>query len=67
MVAVSRPGQAVDRPAHEWHRRTRLFDHEIEIGRSVPANWDDYLVETWAQRKARLARERYERERGWRP
>lgn len=47
----------VDRPAHEWRTRTRLFDHEIELGRSVPADWNLYLVETWAQRKARRARE----------
>lgn len=34
-----------------------LWPHEIEPGRSVPNNWDKHLVETWADRKARRARE----------
>lgn len=63
---MSRAGQTVDRPAAEWHRRTKLFPHEIELGRSVPADWDDYLFESWAQRKARLELERWERAQGMR-
>ncbi|MDR3514054.1 MAG: hypothetical protein P4L73_20655 [Caulobacteraceae bacterium] len=38
--------------------RHGVLPHEIEPGRGVPANWDKALVETWAQRKARLARQR---------
>lgn len=36
-------------PIHPW---------EIDAGRAVPNNWDERaLTETWAQRKARRARE----------
>lgn len=60
---MKRDPHQVDRPAQEWGGRTKLFDHEVELGRSVPADWNLYLVETWAQRKARLARERAEQRR----
>ena len=35
-----------------------LWPHEIEPGRSVPADWNKALTETWAERKARRAAER---------
>lgn len=48
-----------------WTGRARLTAHpdrlqpgEIEPGRRVVDNWDLYLVEPWAERKARRARER---------
>jgi len=35
-----------------------LHSYLIEVGRSVPNNWDRELFESWADRKARLAQER---------
>lgn len=35
-----------------------IWPHEIEPGRSVVADWDAELRETWAERKARRQRER---------
>lgn len=34
-----------------------VHPHEIEPGRSVPADWNKHLFEPWADRKARLAAE----------
>ena len=35
-----------------------LHDYEIDVGYSVPADWNTFLVEPWAERKARRAAER---------
>lgn len=43
--------------------RHELKSHEIEPGRGVMNDWDRELFEPWAQRKARLARERSAGER----
>ncbi len=53
--------RATPRPGHD------CLQHEIEPGRAVPNNWDRWLTETWAERKARRAAEKAavnERERG---
>ena len=36
-------------------RGQRLHEYEIDVGQSVMNDWDKVLVETWEERKARLA------------
>jgi hypothetical protein len=53
VTAVRRLGLPSPRPPNGG-----IWPHEIEEGRSVVNDWAKELFETWAQRKARLARER---------
>lgn len=57
MPLITRRGTVRPTPPTGVHG---LWPHEIEMGRSVPANWDRELFEPWEERKARLARERAE-------
>lgn len=51
---LNRNGQ-VRRPAPR--RLGYLWQNEIEPGRTVPSDWNKELFESWADRKARRARE----------
>lgn len=46
------------RPRAKPRSADGMHQHEIEPGRSVVNDWDRYLFEPWAERKARLAEER---------